>query len=438
MAVVGEPGLAEVEGFLRAVVAGLAPLAEPPSPFGWRGPGRPRVLPALALWAGLLVCVLRGFTGQTALWRLLHDGLLWEYPRFAVSDQAVFQRLARDGTAPLERLFGRVSALLARRLAPLAPPALAPFAAAVVALDATTLDRLARRLPALRGLPDGAAALLPGKLAGLFDLRTQQWRAIAPIPDAHENDKVSARDLAATLPAWSLILADLGYFGFAWFDWLTEHSYWWVSRLRAGTSYEVLHTYYRCGDILDAVVWLGAHRADRAAHAVRLVQFPVRGVLRRYLTNVRDPRVLAMADVARLYARRWDFELAVDLIKSHLHLHVLWSAKPVVVLQQVWAALIIAQILQALRLEIAARAGVDPFEVSLPLLVEWLPRYAAAGRDPLAAFVEHGRDLRSIRPSARTRVEAPDVPDDHLAPLPPDLVLARTPRYAQRKCGPRT
>ncbi len=38
------------------------------------GPGRPRVLPAMALWAGLLVCVLRGFGSQLALWRLRRTG----------------------------------------------------------------------------------------------------------------------------------------------------------------------------------------------------------------------------------------------------------------------------------------------------------------------------------------------------------------------------
>ena len=37
----------------------------------FEGPGRPRVLPAMALWAGLLVCVLRGFGSQLAVWRLL-------------------------------------------------------------------------------------------------------------------------------------------------------------------------------------------------------------------------------------------------------------------------------------------------------------------------------------------------------------------------------
>lgn len=99
--------------------------------------------------------------------------------------------------------------------------------------------------------------------------------------------------------------------------------------------------------------------------------------------------------------------------------------------------LIIAQILQALRLEIAARAGVDPFEVSLPLLVEYAPRFAYEGRDPIAIFVERGRDLGFIRPSRRTVIQAPTIPLDHLIPRPPDLLLIRTPRYANKDCGPR-
>src|SRR3712207_370162 len=141
--------------------------------------------------------------------------------------------------------------------------------------------------------------------------------------------------------------------------------------------------------------------------------------------------------IARLYARRWDIELACNLVKTHLGLHLLWGAKPVVVLQQVWAVLIIAQVLQALRLEIAGRAGVDPYEVSLPLLVEYLPFFAARGLDPVTVFVEQGRALRFIRPSTRTVIVAPAIPPEELVPRPADLVIERTPRYAQRKCGPR-
>jgi hypothetical protein len=268
---------------------------------------------------------LHGFSSYLALWRLLSGVGLWAAPRLAISDQALYARLARDGTAPLERVFAHLSILLADRLAAYAPATLAPFAAAVYALDETTLDRVARLLPALRAVPAGAAALLPGKLAGMFDLRRQQWARVGYIENPQQNEKVAARGLVAGLAAGSLILADLGYFGFAWFDELTAAGLWWVARLRAKTSYTVIHTLYACGDTLDAIVWLGAHRADHAQHAVRLVQFGHRGTLYRYVTNVLDPTVLPLADIARLYARRWDIELAFKLSKQHLGLHLLWG-----------------------------------------------------------------------------------------------------------------
>ena len=124
------------------------------------------------------------------------------------------------------------------------------------------------------------------------------------------------------------------------------------------------------------------------------------------------------AEIARLYARRWDIELAFKLVKRHLGLHLLWSAKPGVVLQQVWAVLTIAQVLQALRLEIAAGAGVDPFEVSLPLLVEYLPLLLARGDDPVAVFVAEGRRLRLHPALAPHRHPRPDHPAGGLCPAP--------------------
>jgi len=426
--------LTEVEATVAAVIADLEPdLADAHRP----GPGRPRILPALALWSGVLVCVLRGMPSQRAVWRLLTARGLFHFPRFAISDQAVYKRLASDGTTPLEALFAGVSRLLADRLAPHADATLAPFAAAVVALDETTLDQVARTLPALRDVKRGADILLPGKLSALFDLRTQLFRRVAHQPDPRQNEKVAARSMVADLPAGSLILADLGYFGFAWFDDLSDAGHFWVSRLRAKTSSVVRHVHYQDGDTLDALIWLGAYNADKAAHTVRLVQFRHGPQLFRYLTNVRDPRVLPAAEVARLYARRWDIELAFKLVKRHLGLHLLWSAKPGVVLQQVWAVLTVAQVVQGLRLEIAAGANVDPFEVSLPLLVQYLPLLLERGDDPVAVFVAEGRRLQFIRPSRRTVIHAPTIPPEAYVLPPPDLPLRRTHRYAERNCGPR-
>lgn len=419
--------LDNIESFLQQLTAALVP-DEAPSP----GPGRPRVLPGLCLWAGLLVCVLRGFSSQLALWRLLSVAGLWHYPRFPVSDQAVYNRLERGGTAPLEALFAHLRTLLAARLAPYAQGDLAPFAPEVVALDESTLDQVARRLPALRSVPPRDERLLGGKLAALFDLRRQQWRAVRFVPAPRQNEKVLARELVAGLPAGSLVLADLGYFGFAWFDWLRDQGLHYVSRLRGRTSYTVRHVFYQQGDVFDGVVWLGAHRADQAAHAVRLVSFQVGTSTYRYITDVLDPTVLSVAQIAALYARRWDIELAFQLVKRHLHLHLLWSAKPVVIQQQLWAVLIISQVLQALRLEIAGRAGVDPYEVSMALLVQYLPEFARQGEDPVAVFIARGRWARFIRPSTRTVTRAPTIPPEKIHPLPPDLALQRTPRYAQK------
>lgn len=422
----------DIEAFLAKTISDLEPVD-----CDYNGPGRPKILPTMCLWAGMLVCVLRGFTSQLAIWRLLSLEQLWFYPRFEVTDQAVYNRLARDGTEDLERLFEQISIVLAERLAPYEQKKLAPFASGVVVIDETTLDPVARLLPTLRTVPKGDKRLLPGKLAGVFDIRLQQWREVLHVHDPDQNEKVVARTLLSSIEPGTLVLADMGYFGFKWFDDMTDSGYWWISRLRARTSYEVIHTYYQDGDTFDGLVWLGAYRADRAAHAVRLVTFRRGRTMHRYITNVLDFDTLTMEEIAALYARRWDFELAVKTVKRHLKLHLLWSSKTTVILQQVWAVLIIAQVLQALQMEIAGKADVDPYDVSLALLVEYAPRWAYAGKDPVELIVEHGHKAGFIRPSSRIRIRAPVINPEELVALPENMILIRKPRYAQRKCHKR-
>lgn len=434
VAVAATARLNQIEAFLTELVADVRPdLLECQQ----HGRGRPRILPALALWGGLVVCVLRGWSSQQALWRVLAGKGLWHFPPLPVSDQAVYKRLAQSDDAPVRELFTALTTRLVERLAPYADPTLAPFATEVIALDETTLDPVARTLPILRGVPRGDDRLLPGKLAGTFDVRRQLWRRVEYLPAPRQNEKVAARTMIADVPHGSLLLADLGYFAFEWFDDLTEQGHWWISRWRAKTSYEVLHIHYQDGDTLDALIWLGRYQADRATHAVRLVQFRRGTTLYRYLTNVHDPTLLPLAEIARLYARRWDIELAFNLVKTELGLHLLWSAKPAVILHQIWAVLTIAQLLQALRLEIAGRARVDPFEVSMHLMIEYLPQFAARGLEPITAFLDNAHTLGFIRPSRRTQIAAPTIPDTAIVPPPPNLILMRSSRHAHRNCGKR-
>jgi hypothetical protein len=411
-----------IEGFVKPIIEALVP--EPLGP----GPGRPRILPAVALWAGVLVGVIRGFSSQLEVWRLLTAKGLWDFPRFAVSDDAVYKRLQHAGRDTFQRLFAQVTAVLqGRRPGTNALGALAAFATGVYALDGMTLDAVSKRLPALRA-QDGA--VLPGKVAAVFDVRSQLWRTVEFVDDAQANDKSAARGLLAGLAAGSLLLADLGYFAFAWFDELTRQGYWWISRLRAKTSYELLHVFYHRDGVLDALVWLGQYRADRAAYAVRLVQVTRGRQTWAYLTNVLEPQRLSLADISQLYARRWDIERMFNLVKTHLHLHWLWSSQLTVVIHQVYAVFTVAQIILGLRADIAQRAQADVDDVSLDLMIRWLPRFAQEGEDPVQAIAERGRQAKIIRPVTRTRRELPELSLHDYVPVPLGLLLTRTPRYA--------
>lgn len=418
--------ISEIEEFLRSIIEKLEPIKSDPI-----GKGRPRILPALCLWAGVIVCVLQGWNSQLGIWRLLHQKGLWDYPRFPITDQAIYKRLEKDGSKSLKRLFEMVSAALRERLQDYAQPVI-KLTKEVVAIDATSLDKVARTLPILRSVPNGDKRLLPGKLAGVFDIGLQQWITITHIENPVENDKKEARQLLEHIHKGALILADLGYFGFSWFDELTAKGYFWLSRLREKTSFEIIHTYYKKGNTFDGLVWLGAYRADQARFAVRLVSFQVGKKVFRYITNVKDPQQLSIHEIATLYARRWDIEMAFKLIKRELGLNLFWSSKTEVILQQVWAVLTIAQILHAIQLEIASKAGVDLFDVSLPLIVKYLPGWNDI--DFIAFIVETGRDGGFIRPSRRVSIQTPEVLMSDYLSAPPDLVLERIPRYAGRRC----
>jgi len=164
---------------------------------------------------------------------------------------------------------------------------------------------------------------------------------------------------------------------------------------------------------------------------VRLVRFRIHGVIRHSITNVRDPHLLPLQEIARLYVRRWDIELGFLKLKQYMGLHLLWSSKQEVIRIQVWACLLIAQILQAMRMEVAFRAQVDAFEVSLPLLIDYVPQFSARGGDGIGECVRQGRTLGIIRPSTRTRVQAPQIPLTALIPLPAETILWCPPRYSE-------
>ena len=142
-----------------------------------------------------------------------------------------------------------------------------------MALDESVLDRVKRWVNWLREVPQGDSRLLPGRLVGLFDVRLQQWVRLDVLLDATADGKVHARAMLRGLATGSLLLFDLGYFSFPWLDELTQAGYWYLTRQRAKTRYQVVHILYQADGVFDALVSLGVHSSDRAGQLVRLVCF---------------------------------------------------------------------------------------------------------------------------------------------------------------------
>ena len=315
----------------------------------------------------------------------------------------------------------------------------APFATEIFALDHSTLDAMLRKLKLLREVPRGALQLIPGQLATLFDIRRQLFFRVEFWEDPKRNEKHNVAHWLEVMPPGSLLLFDLGFFAFPWFDRLIEGGFHFVCRQREKTTF-VLHRLLYDGPagpvhLKESLGYLGAYRADRAAHPVRLIEVSTAHGAYRYLTNVLDPALLPAAHVLQLYRRRWDIETAFKLLKSQLNLFLIWSGHQAVVMHQVFASLIIAQVVLALRNEVAQAAKASLREVSVPLLIQWVPELSRDGQDPVQTLARYGRGVGIIRPFRGRDYDLPRVRLEDYA-LPIERPPPRKPRYAGKQGKP--
>ena len=389
--------------------------------------GRPRILSAFCLWSSVLFGVLRGFSSQLQLWKLLTFKSFWKFRAVNLSDQAVYKRLSQESDF-LQSFFEYTTESLQQRLQPHSL-CLASWANGVYAIDASVLDKIKRYLPSLCETPrKDNKDLLPGRIHAAFDLNLQQWTHVLKQENPDQNEKVTAWELIEKLPKQSLLLFDLGYFSFEFFDRLADENYFCITRLRKKTSYTELHTFCESGDFSDKLVFLGKTNY-RSARAVRMIRFSIGSTNYEYITNVLEPERLSLPEIAGLYQRRWDIELAFKLLKREMNLHFFWSAKPEVIWHQVWASLAISQIVLGFRQELAGRIGVDPFEISMKSVVEDIPDFVMRGIDFYERFAELGRKVGVIRPSRRVENRAPSPKLSKYNLDISGVLLERSPRY---------
>jgi len=379
------PRVEEIEQQLEALLspALLAPRRlERPDP---RQPQRTIRLRARLLTLPVMVAIIVSLVwrrlGAVAEVRrvLAREGVLWVKP-LEVSEQAITKRLETLPAAAMGELFAEVCGRLQAQPPP-SWPGLEEWASVrahfpLIALaDGTTLEALRKKTQALQAV-DGLA--LAGRVMMIVEAFSHRpvWQLYTE--DAAANDKRFTTEILAAVPPGGLLVFDLGFFSFLWFDEFTEAQKYFVSRMRHKTTYRPLQVLSQGPAYRDEVVQLGTYRSHPCHHPVRMVSVLWGGQWHRYLTNVLDPQVLSARQVCELYRRRWRIEDAFLLTKRVLDLAYLWTTSPNGIQLQIWATLIFYAVLLTLCQQVA-QALQEPLErISVEMVFRALYHYSRA------------------------------------------------------------
>jgi hypothetical protein len=309
---------------------------------------------------------------------LAREGLLWE-PPLPVSPQAITKRLDVMPAAVMGQLCAEVWSRLQVQVPPPLPD---PEWAAVQArfpllaiVDGSTLEALRKKAKALR---EQQGLVLAGKVLVMVAAFSHRplWQHYTA--DALANDKRWAGEILAALPPGGLLVFDLGFFSFPWFDAFTETAKYFVTRLRDKTAYRTVQVlgsspYYR-----DELIQLGQYRANPCRHPLRLVSVLWQGAWYRYLTNVLEPQALSARQVCELYRRRWRIEDAFALTKRLLDLAYVWTGSQNGVQLQIYATLMFYAVLVTLCQQVARALG-EPLErISVEMVFRAFYHYSRA------------------------------------------------------------
>src|SRR5581483_4559444 len=277
---------------------------------------RERVLTLPTMTAIVVSLVLRQVRSLGEIIRpLVHEGLLWVEPT-KVRKRALSKRMAK---IPAELFAGMLEEVLTQLPPP--PKELAGMEdwnrvrehfGAIYLADGSTLEALRKKLKNLR---DRADTVLGGRMMMVVEAFTKAPVHVRYISDVNINDVSLANEVAESLPTGGLIVFDLGFFSFKFFDLLSATNKFFVSRLKEKVAYHVVEVLAATPHYKDEIIELGQYRSNPCEHRVRIVSVLWEGKWRRYVTNVLSVEVLSPRQVCELYQRRWRIEDAFLLTK---------------------------------------------------------------------------------------------------------------------------
>lgn len=355
---------------------------------------RERILTLPVMMAVVLSLVYRQIPGIREVGRILsEEGLLW-VERIEVSAQAISKRLQ---TLPI-KLFTQIFEQVIQRiheqpqLTAISPdwqPVSQRFTAIWIA-DGSTLEALRRKLKALKDTDKTVA----GKIMMVVAAFTHQPVATWYTDNSKANDKTWCDQLLERLPVGGLLIFDLGFFKFPWFDGFTVSNKFFVTRLRDKTAYTVVRCLSSSQFYRDEIITMGEYRSHPCKHPVRLVSVLWGATWYYYLTNVVDSQILSGQQVCELYRRRWRVEDAFLLTKRLLGLAYIWVGDKNGVQIQILATWIFYAVLNQLCIDVAIALNQPLDRISTEMVFRSLYHFSQAflrgdASDAVPYLLEH-------------------------------------------------
>jgi Transposase DDE domain/Insertion element 4 transposase N-terminal len=311
---------------------------------------------------------------------------------------AFSQARTRLGEQPMRRAFELDAA---RDDVPLAAGGTA-FGLELVIFDGTTLDLFnCPELAAEFGVPEGGKHPKL-RVTALLQAGTMRWKAAA-IGGYHDGENALADQLEGALGPGQLSLADRGFFSMdrrLRFSAAGAHLLWRVKNAARSVPFRLLRTLKDGSELVllrESSGMLGRRRKEagdrtlpRLADTVaRLVCFTVltrtrRGRTKtaaiRVLTTLLDPDAFPAAEIAALYAARWQVETAFLHLKKTVRGagRALRGRSAALARQEAWALLLVHNMIAALAAEAAATAGTSLAAVSFTAVLSLAREHVAA------------------------------------------------------------
>ncbi len=339
---------------------------------------RERILTLPVMMAIVVSLVYRQIPGLREVQRVLsQEGLLW-VERIEVSAQAVSKRLR---TLPIE-LFAQIFEQVIQRIntqpnnqvIPENWQAVCTKFTAIWIADGSTLEALRRKLKALQE----KEKTLAGKIMMVVEAFSHRPVTTWYTTNSKANDKIWCDQLLERLPVGGLLIFDLGFFKFPWFDAFTQENKFFVTRLREKTSYKVIRCLANAPFYRDEIIDMGEYRSNPCQRQVRLISVLWGSSWYHYLTNVLDPQILSAQQVCELYRRRWRVEDAFLLTKRLLGLAYIWVGDSNGVQIQIFATWIFYAVLNQLCIDIAIALNQPLDRISTEMVFRSLYHFSQA------------------------------------------------------------